>query len=260
MITTGLVRALRDRDFDVLPFKPVSEVALQADGAPGVPEGLLHQCFAAGVAHEPEMFPVRAVSNGNLAHVWLFDDYLGMVPRLGRDMPVLSSLPAAAREAASAAIEESRRVLRARCRVLVSEGAGACTALGDLQQPDFANLAVARAADRVLLVARASNGLTFAGIDHAVGQFRAAGVDLGGFLLNDVRALEDAHGEAGRAVAGRTGVPFEGCIPWSDFFTGRPKYQPPSVGCREDHGHLAHLLATSFDLGRLIGLESVRGR
>lgn len=241
VITTGLIRVLRDRGTRVLPFKPVSETMLES-GMPVLAEAIEHQCFAAGVSFQPQIAPVRVVQVGREADVWLFDEYLGRVPRLGRDMPALASLPSSECAAIMQALEECRRFLLEQCDVLISEGSGAATAQLELGIDDYANVAMGVAADEVLLVARASNGTALSSTERVIELLRRHSVDVTGFLLNDVAAYLDEHALAARQIATRSGVAFLGIMPWTDFFEGRPKYSPPSDGCDEDHRHLAELV------------------
>lgn len=247
VITTGIIRSIRDRGDRVLPFKPVAETVLR-DGSPQLPEAVDHQCFAAGAAVSPEMWPVRVIPMGREADVWLYGDYLGKVPRLGRDMPVLAALPSEARAAVSRELAVCRAALLDRCEVLVSEGAGSATALSELGIDDPANVSVGTRAGQVLLVARATSGTAITALDRGIEVLRGRSVNVTGFLLNDVPGCIDEHVGAAAASAERTGVPFVGVMPWSDFFEGREKYSPPSQGCAEDHRHIADLVASALDL------------
>lgn len=260
VITTALIRALHDDGVRVLPFKPVSEV--DGDGqAPGPPAALVHQCFAAGVAVEADMAPVRVVPSGSEYDVWLWTRLLGRVPRLGRDMPVLDALGDSKTRLLTDEIERAAARLRRDCDALISEGAGSLGELAALSRDDIANLHVARMADGVALVARASQGATFQLIDSLARMLLAdPEVNLLGFIVNDVRACHDLYDRAAAAASARIDLPCLGLMPWSDFFAGRPKYEPPSEGCREDHGHLARLLRDSLDLRLASRVPGVAGR
>jgi cobyric acid synthase len=252
VITTGLIRALRDQGRRVLPFKPVSETTF-VDGVLGLSESVSHQCFAAGTDPLPEISPVRVVPVGREADVWLFDELVGRVPRLGRDMPVIAALPSPDRAAIVRALTRCREALRERCDLLISEGSGAATAQLELGLDDYANVAVAEAAEQVLLVARASSGTALTSTERVIAGLRERSVSVTGFLLNDVAGYVDEHVRAARRLAERSAVPFIGVMPWTDFFEGRPKYSPPSAGCAEDHRHLADLVS-----GLLVGDEETR--
>jgi cobyric acid synthase len=248
VITTGLIRALRDRGRRVLPFKPVSETML-ADGVPAMPDAVAHQCFAAGVDLEPVFAPVLTVASGREADVWLGGDHLGRVPRLGRDMPVLAALPAAAQRAIADAVDVGRAGLLDRCDILVSEGSGSATALAEIGLTDVANIVTAAKADRVLLIARASTGTAFTTTDRVIATLRDHEAEVTGFLLNDVAGCVAAHVKAAERVTARNGVGFLGVMPWTDFFDSRPLYAPPSLGCDEDHRHLADLVESLTGTG-----------
>jgi adenosylcobyric acid synthase len=258
VITTALIRALRDDGVRVLPFKPVSE-APGDGGPPGPPAALVHQCFAAGVPVDTRMAPVRVVAAGGECDVWLGGRLLGRVPRLGRDMPVLGALGDASARLLRGHVEAAAAALRRDCDALVSEGAGALGELTALSQDDIANVHVARLADGVALVARTSQGGTFQLIDALARMLLAdPAVNPLGFVVNDVRACRDRYERAAAAAAARLGLPCLGLVPWSGFFAGRPKYEPPSEGCREDHAHLARLVREGLDL-RLHPGEAGRG-
>lgn len=252
VVTTGLIRGVRNAHHRVLPFKPVSETLL-IEGGPARPEAIEHQCFAAGVPFQPEMAPVRTVVVGREADVWLFDQYVGRVPRLGRDMPALGTLPLLERDAISDAVDGCRRALLEDCDLLVSEGSGAATALTELGLVDIANIQTGVLADDVLVVARASNGTAFTTVDRVMGVLRERFVNVTGFLLNDVPGCLDQHVEAGMDAANRNSVEFVGVMPWTDFFDNRPRYRPPSQGCDEDHQHLANLVGSLVRIGTTLG-------
>lgn len=241
VITTGLIRALRDDGRRVLPFKPVSETVLSR-GVPVTPEAIEHQCFAADTDILPAIAPIRTVVSGRESDVWLHGDYLGRVPRLGRDMPALATLPADARESMIKAIADCRSALLERCDILISEGSGAATALAEIELSDEANIGMGALADEVLLVARASGGSAFTTADRVISVLRQRSVNVTGFMLNDVAGCLDAHIEAALRAAHRNRVEFVGVMPWTDFFADRPKFSPPSAGCDEDHRHLARLV------------------
>jgi cobyric acid synthase len=251
VITTGLIRALRNDGRRVLPFKPVSETVL-FDGVPAMPEAVDHQCFAAGVAFIPAVAPIRTVVARREADVWLYEDYVGRVPRLGRDMPALATLSADARQAMTHAIADCRAALLERCDILVSEGSGAATALAEIGLADEANIGTGALADEVLLVARASNGSAFTTADRVISVLRERSVNVTGFMLNDVPGCRDAHIEAAQEVAKRNDIEFVGVMPWTDFFENRPKYSPPSPGCDEDHQHLADLINSVLRLSAVL--------
>lgn len=242
VITVGLIRALRDRGRKVLPYKPVAEVVAENGGPPQLPETVVHQCFAAAAKFIPEMSPVKVVTTERVADVWLHDQHVGRVPMLGRDMPALAVLPEHTRTAIKTSIRDCRLALAESCDVLVSEGSGAATALAELGLEDDANISTGVVADQVLLVARASNGTAFTTFDRVVDMLRQSGVNVTGFLLNDVAGCLDEHIHAARLAVTRKDVDYVGAMPWTSFFKDRVKYSPPSPRCDEDHAHLAELV------------------
>lgn len=264
VITTALIRALHDDGIRVLPFKPVSEV----DGngrLPGPPAALIHQCFAAGVAVRPEMAPIRVVPLGNECEVWLGTQRLGRVPRLGRDMPVLDAFGETVTGRLRDAIECAAARLRLDCDALISEGAGGLGDLTALSRDDIANVHVSRLADGVIVVARASQGGIFQLVESLVRMLQAdTAVNPLGFIVNDVRACREAYHRAAVQVATALRLPCLGLMPWSDFFVDRPKYEPPTDGCRQDHGHLAQLVRESLHVrlvpGQFAGDCKITGR
>lgn len=239
---------MRDRGQRVLPFKPVAETSL-CDRLPAHSDSLLHQCFAAGAQVIPAMSPVKVVRGRQKAMVWLYDEMVGEVPTIGRDMPVLAKLPASSQSAVSSAINECRLELIESSDVLVSEGSGSATALTELGLQDDANIITAARADQVLLVARASNGLAFTAFDRAIDVLRNEGVTISGLILNDVPGCYDEHDAAARFAVARKQVGYAGVIPSTSFFDNRPKYEPPSRGCDEDHAHLTELVASVLSFG-----------
>jgi cobyric acid synthase len=249
VITTGLIRALRDRGHVVLPFKPVVEATASANGAPEMPASVRHQCFAAAADVAAEISPIKVIVDRREAEVWLFDERIGRVPMLGRDMPVLGLLDDEARHAVAVALGNSLSTLADQCDILVSEGSGAATALLELGLTDPANIDVGSTADQILLVARASSGTAFTTVDRVIAVLHEHGVDVSGFLLNDVPGCVVDHDHAARRAADRCGVEYVGAMPWTDFFEYRPKHEPPSPGCDEDHAHLADLVTSTIAMG-----------
>jgi adenosylcobyric acid synthase len=208
LLVTAIVRLLRRRGIDVVPFKAqnMSNNARAVDGGEiGTAQYL--QALAAGVEPDVRMNPVLVKPEA---------DDRSQVVLLGRPDLELSRLAWRERAprlwpATAAALAE----LHAEHELVVLEGAGSPAEV-NLRDTDLANMRSAAVADaRVLLVADIDRGGAFA---HLVGTWSLLRPDerhrLKGFVLNKFRGDASLLPPGPEIVEQLTGVPTVGVVPW----------------------------------------------
>lgn len=208
LLVTAIVRLLRRRGVDVVPFKAqnMSNNARAVDGGEiGTAQYL--QALAAGVVPDVRMNPILVKPEG---------DTRSQVVVLGRPDLELSRLRWRERAprlwpAAADALAE----LRAEHELVVLEGAGSPAEI-NLRDTDLANMRSAEAADaRVLLVADIDRGGAFA---HLVGTWSLLSAGerrrVAGFVLNKFRGDASLLPPGPSVVEELTGVPTVGVVPW----------------------------------------------
>jgi adenosylcobyric acid synthase len=208
LLVTAIVRLLRRRGIDVVPFKAqnMSNNARAVDGGEiGTAQYL--QALAARVHPDVRMNPILVKPEG---------DDRSQVIVLGKPDPELSRLPWRERAprlwptAASALA-----ALRSEHELVVLEGAGSPAEI-NLRDTDLANMRSAEAADaRVLLVADIDRGGALA---HLVGTWSLLRDDerrrIEGFVLNKFRGDASLLPPGPEVVERLTGVPTLGVVPW----------------------------------------------
>jgi len=208
LLVTAIVRLLRRRGIDVVPFKAqnMSNNARVVDGGEiGTAQYL--QALAAGVDPDVRMNPILVKPEG---------DNRSQVVLLGKPDLELSRLPWRDRAsrlwpAAAAALAE----LRSEHDLVVLEGAGSPAEI-NLRDTDLANMRSAEAVDaRVLLVADIDRGGAFA---HLVGTWSLLHADerrrIEGFVLNKFRGDASLLPPGPTVVEELTGIPTIGVVPW----------------------------------------------
>jgi len=229
LLVTAIVRILRRRGIDVVPFK-AQNMSNNARAAAGGEIGTAQylQALAAGVEPDVRMNPILVKPEG---------DTRSQVVVLGKPDLELSRLPWRERAprlwpAAAGALA----ALRSEHELVVLEGAGSPAEI-NLRDTDLANMRSAAAADaRVLLVADIDRGGAFA---HLVGTWSLLPEDerrrLDGFVLNKFRGDASLLPPAPVLVEELTGVPTLGIVPWlrhrlpdedGAFVTTRPQTGP----------------------------------
>jgi adenosylcobyric acid synthase len=208
LLVTAIVRLLRRRGIDVVPFKAqnMSNNARAVDGGEiGTAQYL--QALAAGVAPDVRMNPILVKPEGdNRSQVVVLGRAdLGLSRLSWRDRaPRLWPVAAAALAA-----------LRAEHELVVLEGAGSPAEV-NLRDTDLANMRSAEAADaRVLLVADIDRGGAFA---HLVGTWSLLRDEerrrIDGFVLNKFRGDAALLPPGPSIVEELTGVGTVGVVPW----------------------------------------------
>jgi adenosylcobyric acid synthase len=208
LLVTAIVRLLRRRGIDVVPFKAqnMSNNARAVDGGEiGTAQYL--QALAAGVEPDVRMNPILVKPEG---------DNRSQVVLLGRADLALSRLAWRDRSphlwpAVAAALAE----LRSEHELVVLEGAGSPAEI-NLRDTDLANMRSAEAADaHVLLVADIDRGGAFA---HLVGTWSLLAADerrrITGFVLNKFRGDASLLPPGPSLVEKLTQVPTVGIVPW----------------------------------------------
>ncbi len=208
LLVTAIVRLLRRRGIDVVPFKAqnMSNNARAVDGGEiGTAQYL--QALAAGVAPDVRMNPILVKPEG---------DNRSQVIVLGRPDLALSRLPWRDRAPRLwPAAADALAALRSEHELVVLEGAGSPAEV-NLRDTDLANMRSAAAADaRVLLVADIVRGGAFA---HLVGTWSLL-QDGGrrrveGFVLNKFRGDATLLPPGPSVVEALTGIPTVGVVPW----------------------------------------------
>jgi adenosylcobyric acid synthase len=208
LIATALVRVLRRRGVDVVPFKAqnMSNNARVVDGGEiGTAQYL--QALAAGVEPDVRMNPVLVKPEG---------DNRSQVVVLGRPDLELSRLPwRARRDALWPAIERALKSLQAEHEFVLLEGAGSPAEI-NLRDTDLANMRAAAAAGaRVIMVADIDRGGAFAGLYGTWALLTAeerALID--GFVLNKFRGDPSLLPPAPERLEELTRVRTLGVLPW----------------------------------------------
>jgi adenosylcobyric acid synthase len=209
LIVAGLARAAKRRGLRVLPFKPQNmsnNAAVTVDGGEiGRAQAL--QAQAAGVEPHTDMNPVllkpetdvgaQVVVQGKRIATLRARDYAAFKPKL---MP---------------AVEESFARLKARCELVLVEGAGS-PAEANLRQNDIANMGFARRAEvPVVIVGDIDRGGVIAqlvGIKAVIAPEDAAMV--AGFIVNKFRGDPTLFDDGYRLIEARTGWRGFGVLPY----------------------------------------------
>ena len=207
LLVAGLCRLFADRGLRVRPFKPQN----MSNNAAATPHGEIGraqalQARAARVAPHPDMNPVLLKPEGDTGSQIILQ---------GRVAGRLSSGDWARRGSFMPAVLESFERLCGEADLVVVEGAGS-PAETNLRSRDIANLGFARAAGvPAILVGDIDRGGVIASLvgTHAVldGEDRAA---ISGFCINRFRGDPSLFRPALDTIAGATGWPSFGVVPW----------------------------------------------
>jgi len=209
LLAAGLCRLFARRGLAVRPFKPQNmsnNAAVTADGGEiGRAQAL--QARAAGVAPHTDMNPVllkpqsetgaQVVLQGKVIGTASAADYHALKPSL------------------LARVLESYGRLAAEADLMVVEGAGSAAEV-NLRAADIANMGFAEAADLpVVLVADIDRGGVIAAIigTHAL-LSDSERARLKGYVINRFRGDPKLFESAITLIAGRTGLPCLGVVPW----------------------------------------------
>ena len=209
VLTAGLCRALTRRGLSVLPFKPQNmsnNAAVTADGGEiGRAQAL--QAMACRVEPHTDMNPVLLKPQA---------DHTSQLVVHGRVRGTLGGGNfRSAREPLLGAVLESYRRLRARCDLVVVEGAGSPAEI-NLRAGDIANMGFARAAGvPVVLIGDIDRGGVIAAIagTKAVLDPEDAAM-IGGFIINKFRGTLSLFEDGYRKIEARTGWRGFGVLPW----------------------------------------------
>ncbi len=208
-LTAALCRIYARRGVRVAPFKAQN----MSNNAGVTPEGLemgraqLTQALAARVTPDVRMNPVLIKPEG---------DTRSQVVVLGRRDEAAARLPWTERKTALwPPVQTSLHSLLAEFELVVIEGAGSPAEV-NLKAGDIVNMRVAREARaRVLLTADIDRGGAFA---HLLGTWGCLDdherATLLGFVLNKFRGDPALLGDGAAWLAGRTGVPTLGVVPY----------------------------------------------
>ena len=209
LVVAGLARAFTRRALRVLPFKPQNmsnNAAVTVDGGEiGRAQAL--QALAAGVEPHTDMNPVllkpetdvgsQVIVQGKRVATVRARDYAAMKPSL------------------MGAVTESFERLKARCDLVLVEGAGSPAEV-NLRKADIANMGFARKADvPVVLIGDIDRGGVIAqlvGIKAVIDPDDAAMVQ--GFIINKFRGDPTLFDDGYRLIAQRTGWRGFGVLPW----------------------------------------------
>ncbi|WP_034237969.1 cobyric acid synthase [Saccharomonospora iraqiensis] len=209
MVTAGLCRLLARRGVRVAPFKAqnMSNNSMVCPDGTEIGRAQWVQAVAAGATPESAMNPVLLKPGSDRrSHVVL----------RGRPWGELGS--ANFHEGRQALAEGARTALaelRDRYDVVVCEGAGSPAEV-NLREGDYVNMGLARAADLpVLLVGDIDRGGVLAALAGTVGLLDPADQrHVAGFLINKFRGDVDLLRPGLDTVAGVTGRPVLGVLPW----------------------------------------------
>jgi adenosylcobyric acid synthase len=209
-VATALCRVLRNRGYDVAPYKAQNmsnNAGITRDGWE-IARAQIVQAEAARVDAIPDMNPVllkptsergaQVILNGRAIGAHSASEYFRDTTRF------------------RAAAMEALGRLRERYPVIVAEGAGSCAEV-NLRTRDFTNFDVAHAADLgVLLVADIDRGGVFGQIvgtlDVLDDRDRAR---VKGILVNRFRGDPELFRDGVAWLEARTGLPIVGVLPWS---------------------------------------------
>ncbi len=209
VLVAGLCRALTRRGYRVLPFKPQNmsnNAAVTADGGEiGRAQAL--QALACGVEPHTDMNPVLLKPQADRTSQLIVHGRIEGTLRAGNFRE--------ARGALLGAVLQSHERLRARCDILLVEGAGSPAEI-NLRAGDIANMGFARAANMpVLLVGDIDRGgviAAIAGTRAVIDPADAAMIQ--GFLINKFRGDPALFEDGYRQIEALTGWRGYGVIPW----------------------------------------------
>jgi adenosylcobyric acid synthase len=209
VLVAGLCRALTNRGLSVLPFKPQNmsnNAAVTEDGGEiGRAQAL--QAIAARAAPHTDMNPVLLKPQA---------DHTSQLVVHGKVRGTLGGTNfREARRALLPEVLESYARLRARCDIVVVEGAGSPAEI-NLRAGDIANMGFARAAQvPVVLVGDIDRGGVIAAIvgTRAVIAPEDAAM-IHGFLINKFRGTLSLFADGYAAIAERSGWRGYGVVPW----------------------------------------------
>ncbi|HEY6868768.1 MAG TPA: cobyric acid synthase [Novosphingobium sp.] len=217
VLVAGVCRALANRGLRVLPFKPQNmsnNAAVTADGGEiGRVQAL--QAMAARAEPHTDMNPVllkpQADRTSQLIVHGRVRGALGSANFVEGRRPLLPE------------VLESWQRLRARCDVVVVEGAGSPAEI-NLRDGDIANMGFARAADvPVVLVGDIDRGGVIASL---VGTRAVLDLDdsamIRGFIVNKFRGDPALFEDGYRAIERLTGWRGLGVVPWLDAVSRLP--------------------------------------
>jgi adenosylcobyric acid synthase len=212
LMTAGLCRLLKRRNFNVAPFKAqnmaLNSAATPEGGEIGRAQAL--QATACGLAAHVDMNPVLLKPNSETG---------SQVVIAGKPVGNMSVTEYHAfKPTAFAEVEAAYDRLAARHEVIVLEGAGSIAEV-NLRQHDITNLKAAAMADApVLLVADIDRGGVFAAI---LGTLQLLRPDerqrIAGIIINRFRGDVSLLAPGIEEIEERTGVPVLGVIPWLDL-------------------------------------------
>jgi len=214
LLVAGLCRALKNRGFDVAPFKPQNmsnNAAVTSDGNTGGEIGRAQalQARAAGIEPSVHMNPVLLKPQSDIgAQVVVQGRVRGNAN--ARDFHALKP------ELLAAVLESFETVGRGRDLVLV-EGAGSPAEI-NLRAGDIANMGFAEAAGvPVVLCADIDRGGVIAALvgTHAV-VTEAERARIKGYVINKFRGDVTLFDEGLREISERTGWPAFGVLPYFD--------------------------------------------
>ncbi|WP_370616572.1 cobyric acid synthase [Mumia sp. Pv 4-285] len=222
VVTTGLCRLLARRGMKVAPYKAqnmsnnsmvvAGAGAMGGAGADGqgaeIGRAQWIQAVAAGAVPEPAMNPVLLKPGGDRrSHVVVMGHPGGTLD--ARDFTRGREHLA---EAAFAAYDD----LAERFDVIVCEGAGSPTEI-NLRDSDYVNMGLAQHASMpVLVVGDIDRGGVYAALHGTVALLSPQDQALiSGFVINKFRGDESLLAPANVAIAGTTGRPVLGVLPWS---------------------------------------------
>ena len=209
VVTAGLCRWLRRQGVSVAPFKAqnMSLNSFVTTGGAEIGRAQAMQAAAAGIEPDARMNPVLLKPGAGGSQVVLLGHPDGEVDALS-----YQSRKAALLEVAL----DSLAALRAEFDVVVCEGAGSPAEI-NLRATDIANLGLARAADLpVIVVTDIDRGGSFAALYGTVALLEPADQALiAGFVINKFRGARSVLDPGLDMIAGLTGRPVLGVLPWT---------------------------------------------
>lgn len=217
VLVAGLCRALANRGLRVLPFKPQNmsnNAAVTADGGEiGRAQAL--QALAARAEPHTDMNPVLLKPQG---------DRTSQLVVHGRVRGTLGSAGfGPARATLLPAVLESWQRLRARCDIVLVEGAGSPAEI-NLRAGDIANMGFARAANvPVVMVGDIDRGGVIAALVGTQAVLDPADAAMiAGFIVNRFRGDPALFADGRREIVARTGWRDHGLVPWFDMVARLP--------------------------------------